>query len=465
MNVYIPNSTPVIILIGDIMLDHTIEGISTRIANEAPIPVIQSTVEKYTIGGCGNVLSNLFALGCAKVFLFSKIGDDTHGRILSSLLPSGVENHLTIAKRYTTITKHRIYSDKKLMCRYDNELCEYTTIQEEKKILYMITRIIEQNTVTSVVFSDYNKGFLTDSICQRIIALCNNHSITTVVDPKKDYNKYIGCTVIKPNRLETAHIFGIDLRAVPLEQGHRMIQDRVQCKTSVITLSEEGITAYSDNVLYQYCEDVKEIIDVTGAGDIVCSVLGVYYPFITDIQLLIKIASHLASISISHVGVYTITASDLLHTWRYIHSTKEISIELFRGISDPVVFTNGCFDLLHSAHIELFQYCRSLGGIVVVGINSDASIKRLKGPSRPVYSLKDRIKMLEAIEYIDFIIPFEDDTPFTLIKTIKPQWLVKGGDYIKKTIIGREYAKDVCIFNYINGKSTTNTIASLNNKM
>ena len=155
----------------------------------------------------------------------------------------------------------------------------------------------------------------------------------------------------------------------------------------------------------------------------------------------------------------------MLHTWRFIHSTKEVSIELFRGISDPVVFTNGCFDLLHSAHIALFQYCRALGGIVVVGVNSDASIKRLKGLSRPVYALEDRIKMLEAIEYIDFIVPFEDDTPLALIKTINPRWLVKGGDYTKDTVIGREHATDVCIFNYINGKSTTNTIASLNNQM
>ena len=205
-------------------------------------------------------------------------------------------------------------------------------------------------------------------------------------------------------------------------------------------------------------KESEEIIDVTGAGDIVCSVFGVLYSQIDDIELIIKIANHLATISISHLGVYVISDKDILDTYQHIHKTKVIELQYFPKINKKIVFTNGCFDLIHSAHIELFKFCRSLGDIVVVGLNSDESIKRLKGESRPIYKLEDRIKILEAIEYIDYIIPFEEDTPIKLIETIKPDILVKGGDYTKDNIIGKEYVKEIMIFNYIDGKSTTNTI-------
>ena len=463
MNVYIHDAEPNVILLGDIMLDHNIQGMSTKIANEAPIPVINCTKETYSMGGCGNVLMNIFALGCKKVFLFSKVGEDDHGNRLLSLLPIGTENYITVDKDDVTTTKHRIYSDKKLICRYDNECYKETTYLQENNILTQLASIIHSNTISSVIFSDYNKGFLTKSLCQSVITLCNQYNIPTIVDPKQNYKKYINCTVIKPNRVETKNIFGIDLQTVSLHNAHLSLHALIHCTTSIITLSEDGISAYSKNILHTYVEDVKETIDVTGAGDIVCSVLGVYYPFIQDIDLLIKIASHLATISISHVGVYTITPSDLLQTYHAIHRTKQISFQNLSHIhSKNIIFTNGCFDLLHSAHVELFKFCKSLGGTVVVGLNSDNSIKRLKGPSRPIYSLQDRITILEALESIDFIIPFEEDTPIELIKAIKPRYLVKGGDYKVDNIVGREYAKDVILFNYIDGKSTTNTIQQCN---
>jgi len=452
MNVYIQDATPHIILLGDMMLDHNIQGTSRRIANEAPIPVIHLKEEKYSIGGCGNVLMNLFALGAKKVFLFSRVGADKNGTQLLTLLPVNVENFITVDSDSITTTKHRIYSDKKLMCRYDNEAYKETTLAQEDQILENITTILETQSITSVVFSDYKKGFLTKSLCQRIIALCNQKAVPTIVDPKQ--NHYTHCTVIKPNRMETKNIFGIDISS--MKEGHRLLHEKTGCTLSVITLSEDGISAYDDS-LHCYKEEVKEIIDVTGAGDVVCSVLGVYYPFIKDIDLLIRAASHMASISISHIGVYTITQHDLLQTYRAIHGTKHIQSHLLHTLQ-PIVFTNGCFDILHSAHLELFKFCKKLGGIVVVGLNSDDSIRRLKGPTRPIFKLADRMKMLEALEYIDFIIPFEEDTPLELLKVLKPHYLVKGGDYTKESIIGKEYANEVLIFNYIEGKSTTNTI-------
>ena len=303
------------------------------------------------------------------------------------------------------------------------------------------------------------KGFLTKTLCQSVIKLCNEYNIPTIIDPKCDYTKYIGCTVIKPNKAEAKNIFNIDLNRVLLKDGHKELHKILDCKLSVITLSGDGISAYSSDKQYNVKEEVKDVIDVTGAGDVVCAVLGVYYPFISDIQELISIANRLASISVGHIGVYTISHSDLINTFDFTKNTKLIGLDTFVSMGfDNVVFTNGCFDILHSAHIKLFKFCKSLGKTVVVGLNSDNSIKRLKGPLRPVYSLDDRIKILEAISYIDYIIPFEEDTPLELIKQIKPTYLVKGGDYTKESIIGREYAEEVIIFNYIDGISTTETI-------
>jgi len=468
MNVYIQDAVPMIILLGDIMLDHNIQGTSAKIANEAPIPVIHDVKENYRIGGCGNVLNNLLALGTKTVFLFSKVGADVHGEQLLSLLPNQTVNYVTVDPDSITTTKHRVYSDKKLMCRYDTERYTETTHKQEAVILGNIATLLETQQITSVVFSDYKKGFLTKSLCQCVIALCCQKGVPTIVDPKHNY--YESCTVIKPNRMELQHIFGIDLKALSsIEEGHRLLHEKLGCTASVITLSEDGISAYSKKEHHRYKEDVKEIIDVTGAGDVVCSVLGAYYPFIKDMDLLIKIASHLASISISHIGVYTITPHDLLHTYRAIHHSKQLLMPqmLRRGIAScgsPIVFTNGCFDILHSAHLELFQFCKKLGGIVVVGLNSDDSIRRLKGPTRPIFNLADRIKLLEALEYIDFIIPFEEDTPLELLKQIRPRYLVKGGDYTKETIVGGEYAEEVVLFSYVAGKSTTNTIQTIRHK-
>jgi len=456
MNLY-TTCRPNILLLGDIMIDHNIEGKCNKIANEYPIPVVNISNEYNNLGGCGNVLLNLFALGAKNVYIFSRIGLDDNGKKIRDMLPENTINHILVDSDYITITKNRIYSDSKLICRYDNEIIKYTTAEEEDNIIENIKQIIKN--IDSVVFSDYNKGFLTKSLCQRIINLCNELNICTIVDPKNDYSKYINCTVIKPNKIETKQLFNIDLNITGLENGHKILQNLLNCKTSIITLSGDGITAYN-NRLYKCSEYTKEIIDVTGAGDIVCSVLGVFYKYL-DIELIIKIANHLATISISHIGSYIIKESDLLDTYKYINKTKHIyhfNSEYFPN--KKIIFTNGCFDVIHSAHIELFKFCRSLGDIVIVGLNSNDSIKRLKGKTRPIYDLEDRIKILESIEYIDYIVSFEEDTPIDLIKQIRPHILVKGGDYTKDNIIGKEYA-EVVIFNYIKEKSTTNTINDL----
>jgi D-beta-D-heptose 7-phosphate kinase/D-beta-D-heptose 1-phosphate adenosyltransferase len=463
-SVYIPHVEPRIALFGDIMLDYNIEGNSYKIANEGPVPIIHANNEQYNIGGCGNVLMNLFALGSKDVFLFSRIGKDDHGSRLTMLLPPHTHNCMIYDPSLPTITKHRIYSDKKLVARYDVEQIQSITHEQEEQIVEQFATLVTTSGLTSVIFSDYNKGFLTKSLCQRIIQLCIDAGIPTIVDPKIDYTKYIGCTVIKPNRAETKRIFKLDVDSLPLHACHTALHELVRCTCSVITLSGDGISAYEDGKDYRISETTKDVIDVTGAGDIVCAVLGAYYPYIHNRQHLISIANHLASISVSHLGVYHITEHDLIQTYQFVHETKQISMDIVAKLQHKlIVFTNGCFDILHSAHIELFRFCKSLGGTVIVGLNSDESIKRLKGPHRPIYTLEDRIKILNAISYIDYIIPFEEDTPLELIRHIRPTYLVKGGDYTKENVVGKEYANEVVIFDYIPNRSTTAAIRKMHN--
>ena len=376
----------VYIVLGDIMLDHTIQGTSIKIANEAPIPVILSKRESFKAGGCGNVAMNMIALGASKVHLFSRIGDDgSPSKLLRNCLHYNIEKHVTISYTTYTTVKHRIYSDNKLMCRYDDEMITQTTREEENEIVDSIQQILDTNTINSVIFSDYNKGYLTESLCQRIIHLCNQRNVCTIVDPKVNYNKYLNCTIIKPNRNELKQLFNIDLKMVSLPDAHRQLHDNIGCTMSIITLAEDGMSAYANGQHYLYKEDVKEILDVTGAGDIVCSVLATHRNL--DIQSLLRCASYYATISISHIGAYTITPTDIQ---RFYTTPLPKSI----SVKQNSVFTNGCFDILHSAHIELFAFCRSLGSTVIVGLNTDASIRKLKGPTRPINSLQDRMKML-----------------------------------------------------------------------
>jgi len=439
----------VYIVLGDIILDHNIQGTSTKIANEAPIPVILSKSESYRVGGCGNVAMNMLALGAKKIHLFSKVGDCSNQKILRNLLPYQIEKHFTISYISPTTTKHRVYSDKKLMCRYDDEFYTETNYQDKTNIVTSIQYILESTVIEAVVFSDYNKGYLTESLCQEVIQLCNDYKVRTIVDPKVNYKKYINCTIIKPNRNELKQIFNIDLKYVSLVDAHQQLHELMNCTISVITLAENGISAYANGQHFIYKEDVKEVIDVTGAGDIVCSVLATHRNI--DMYTLLQYASYYASISISHIGAYIITPTDIQKLYTTAIS-KQISTK------NKIVFTNGCFDILHVAHIQLFEFCHSLGSTVIVGLNTDASIKRLKGPTRPINSLEDRIKMLQSISYITKIVPFDEDTPIKLLEYIKPDYLVKGGDYTKESVVGREHAEEVIIFNYIDGKSTTNLI-------
>ena len=292
-------------------------------------------------------------------------------------------------------------------------------------------------------------------MCQDILRLAQEYGVFTCVDPKQDYTKYKGCSLIKPNRKEACALLKLDATTQLLEL-HRRMAEVVGCRYSVITLAEQGITLYDGVRMIHERPIVRKIIDVTGAGDVVCAILAYFLcgrgnP---EPSAVLKMATRIATKSVEFPGTYTLSRADVGPP------SKVVEAKSLQG-QGRLIFTNGCFDLLHSGHISLFKYCKELGGSVVLGLNSDASIRRLKGDTRPVNSLQTRIDVLEAIQYIDWIVVFEEDTPLRLLEELRPDVLVKGGDYTAETIVGREFAGETRICSFVDGVSSTATIQKI----
>ena len=455
-----------IMVFGDIILDIMISGTIHRIANEAPVPVVLYKSEQKFLGGCGNVLMNIQALGCEKLYVFSMIGNDSYGKEISTILSGYPEivQHLSVDDSYTTTVKTRAFVDKKLIFRYDIEQRAALLASHMEKIRSAVKTAVETTQIDAIIISDYNRGYLVEELTQYLIQLANNHGIDTFVDSKTDYRKYIGCSLIKPNRKELLDVFGIEYRYSDLAHIHATVKAKVGCKETLFTLSEEGMSLSKEDgeILNQPAEEC-EVNDVTGAGDVVISVIAYYYKSLSRKQL-IQLATYVATTSVKHVGTYVLKPSDILQGCKSIHTTKLIRAEDVKYLKYPIVFTNGCFDILHEGHLALFQYCRTLcppDGEVMVAINSDASIRRLKGEKRPIHSQETRIALLNNLTSIDWIVVFDEDTPYEILEQIRPHTLVKGGDYTAETLIGKEFCESVKIFTYMENKSTTNTIQKI----
>jgi D-beta-D-heptose 7-phosphate kinase/D-beta-D-heptose 1-phosphate adenosyltransferase len=452
-----------IMVFGDIMLDVKLSGSIHKLANEAPIPVLLQETEKKYLGGCGNVLMNLQALGCNKLFIFSKAGNDFYGKELSAILSRYPEivPYIYTDDAYRTIVKTRGFANKKIIFRYDVENSQAILERHIKEISADVSSIIRDNKIDTIIFSDYNKGFLVKEVSQFVIQLANTYDIPTFVDPKVDYTKYLGCTVMKPNIKEIYDIFGITFSFANIGNIHRKIKEKVGCKETLLTLSEEGMSFLTENnELINEKTIESEVNDVTGAGDVVLSIIAYYYTCIPK-RNLIQLATYMGTISVRYVGTYVLKKSDILKAYKLINNNKLIMLEDIVYLKNPIVFTNGCFDILHEGHMALLQFCKSVnphGGEVLVAINSDDSIKKLKGVNRPINDEQARIAILNNIESVDWVLVFKEDTPHEILEKIRPHTLVKGGDYTIESIVGKEFCEHVRVFNYVDGKSTTSII-------
>jgi len=464
--------TPRILVIGDLMIDHYLWGRCERISPEAPVQVVAIEKESAVLGGAGNVINNLQALG-AEVDVLSVIGDDENANELKQMLQSIRidDSGLIEEKGRSTSKKSRIIAAQQQVVRYDKESTNDISEHSQAQLLETFKRSLPQYDI--VLLSDYGKGVLTDNLTQALIKEADHTGKKVLVDPKgKDYSKYTGAYLLTPNKKEAEEASGIQIKdESSLLEAITQLKNRCQLDVSLITLSEEGIAIYDDS-LRVHPTVAREVYDVTGAGDTVLASLGFALACHYDIDSAVKFSNLAAGVVVGKIGSATATLNEIIEYESSLNrSTSDFHIKTFEEITllseelkkrgKKIVFTNGCFDILHVGHVKYLEEAKSYGDVLIVGLNSDASVKRLKGPERPVNSEEDRAYILAALEAVDYVVIFDDDTPLTLIEAVKPHILVKGGDYEGKHVVGQEIADELRLVQFVDGKSTTRIIEKI----
>ncbi|MAJ82620.1 MAG: bifunctional heptose 7-phosphate kinase/heptose 1-phosphate adenyltransferase [Legionellales bacterium] len=453
-----------IYVIGDVMLDIYLEGNTTRISPEAPVPVLKYKNKRFALGGACNVAMNLQSLGATPI-IYGLIGKDEHGEILTQLLnDAGIQNHLIVTNQ-PTITKMRLVDNHHQLLRIDYE--EKFHQENSAQLIDHLNRELQKDQFC--IISDYNKGTVHSP--QSIISNCKH----VVVDPKgDDFEKYSGAFLITPNLKEfqiasqtTTH----DIEA--LNQLGQTFREKLNIKHLLITLSEQGMLLINQHQhIHEKADRTSHVSDVTGAGDTVIATLTAFLSINTPIDKSLQLSNLAAGIVVKTFGTTSVTKKDLLQelTLTSHGKIKELSvlekiISKHKQAGKTIVFTNGCFDILHPGHIMLLQKAKALGDVLIVGINSDDSIKRLKGENRPINHLNARMNVLSGLEAVDFVTSFGSDTPLELIKAFEPNVLVKGGDYDLGSIVGAEEVKaaggQVVIIPLHENYSTTSIVESL----
>ncbi len=463
------NFTPNILVIGDLMIDHYLWGSCERISPEAPVQIVDIKNETTVLGGAGNVINNLVTLG-AKVSVSSVIGKDDNGSELIEMLKSIDVDTTKILQHEgrKTSKKSRVIASSQQVLRYDKESKESISKDDAHEILNSLSDSI--CGYDAVILSDYGKGVLSDELCEGVLRLCKKNSIKVLVDPKgSDYAKYRGAYLLTPNKKEAILATGINIKDKDsLKNALLKLKEDCDLAISMITLSEDGIATFKDEMKL-FPTVAKEVFDVTGAGDTVIASIAFALSADKSIEEAAAFANLAAGVVVGKIGSATVTLDEIeeyeatLHkstSDAHIKSFDEIKsvVERYRKNGKKVVFTNGCFDILHVGHVKYLQEAKSFGDVLIVGLNSDTSVKRLKGESRPVNIAEDRAYLLAALEAVDFVVPFEDDTPYELIKMLSPDILVKGGDYKGKDVVGVEFSGELRLVDFVDGKSTTKTI-------
>ncbi len=466
------NITPKILVIGDLMIDNYLWGNCQRISPEAPVAIVDISKETTVLGGAGNVINNLNTLG-AKISVSSVIGNDINGKELLSMLKyiDVDTKNIVIQNNRKTSKKSRIIASSQQVLRYDKDSKEDIEDSCVNDILNSISNDICNYDV--VVLSDYGKGVLTNELCQKVINLCNENSIKVLIDPKGcNYDKYKGAYLLTPNKKEAMLATGIEINSEDsLKKALLKLKNKCDLDISLITLSEDGIAIYDDELKISPTV-AKEVFDVTGAGDTVIASIAFALSAGKNIDEAAAFSNLAAGVVVGKIGSATTTLDEIeeyeasLHkssSDAHIKSFEDIKtiVNRYKNIGKKVVFTNGCFDILHVGHVKYLQIAKSFGDVLIVGLNSDKSVSRLKGPTRPINIADDRAYLLAALEAVDFVVPFEQDTPHDLIKMIKPNTLVKGGDYEGKKVVGSEFSDELRLVDFVDGKSTTKTIQKI----
>jgi len=463
---------PKILVIGDLMIDHYLWGSCERISPEAPVQVINVDNESTVLGGSGNVINNLKALG-AQVDVISVIGDCETSDELKILLNDINVNskYLITQKDRITSKKSRIIAAQQQVVRYDRESTDEISTKSQTTILNTFKKII--TNYDAVLLSDYGKGVLTADLTQSLIAIANDNNKKVLIDPKGlDYSKYKGAYLLTPNKKEASEATQINVHDdATLTQAITQLKTNCDLDVSLITLSEQGVAIY-DDTLRTHPTVAREVFDVTGAGDTVLASLGFALSCGLDIDNSVEFANLAAGVVVGKIGSATATLNEIIEyesslnkstSDEHIKTLDEIialSTEL-KSRDKKIVFTNGCFDLLHAGHVRYLETAKSFGDMLILGLNSDRSVTALKGEGRPINTQLDRAYILAALEAVDYVVIFDEDTPYDLIKAIKPHVLVKGGDYEGQDVVGQDIADELKLVQFVDGKSTTKTIEKI----
>jgi D-beta-D-heptose 7-phosphate kinase/D-beta-D-heptose 1-phosphate adenosyltransferase len=461
-----------VLVIGDVMLDSYIAGNTQRISPEAPVPVVHIQDNYQRPGGAANVALNIAALG-AKAILIGLVGDDDNGKQLQqTLLSENVDSRLIASSNAKTISKLRVMSRNQQLIRLDTE-DGFAHVNHDELLKQAIAATEE---ATAVILSDYNKGTLRP-ILSDFLAHCKKQSLPVLVDPKgSDFSIYHSATLLTPNMSEFEAVAGKPIDEADFQQRAFALMSEHQIDNLLVTRSEKGMSLFQhDATPFNLAAEVREVYDVTGAGDTViatlATALGANYSF-HDATTLANLA---AGIVVGKMGTATVSLAELqtavinkqhsdVITQNGILSLDDLLKEtkLARTRGETLVMTNGCFDILHAGHVHYLNEARKLGDRLIVAVNSDASVKRLKGDERPINSLDNRMLVLDALACVDWVVSFDADTPAKVIDAIIPDKLVKGGDYQVEEIVGYDTVTqaggEVLTIDLTPGCSTTSII-------
>lgn len=467
-----------ILVVGDLIFDQTITGSVGRISPEAPIPVVKVESRCNGLGGAGNVAHNLSRLGC-RVTMAGVIGTDQDAHLLRGMLEEKrIGSDLLVEVERISTKKVRVVSSRQQMLRMDFEKTDPLAPCEEIAVLGKIEGEIEKG-VDAVVISDYGKGVCTAGLCRSLIALCRDREIPVIVDPKgADWGRYSGCTLITPNLKELGEAAQ---RAVPneddeIEKAARELRERFGLENILVTRSDRGMSLVSGREVFHEPAQAREVFDVSGAGDTVVAVLAAFISGGLPLEDAARTANRAAGFVVGKAGTYAIGKFELLQELKQGPASPSFSkvvpledavrtVAAWKAEDKRVVFTNGCFDILHAGHVYCLERARSLGDRLVVGLNSDSSVRLLKGPSRPINAENFRAMLLAALSPVDLVVLFEEETPLTLIRALKPDILVKGGDYGPEDVVGAvetvSWGGKVVIVPRFEGLSTTGILGSV----
>jgi D-beta-D-heptose 7-phosphate kinase/D-beta-D-heptose 1-phosphate adenosyltransferase len=465
-----------VLVVGDVMLDRYIRGEVVRISPEAPVPVVRVVEETHRPGGAANVAVNLARLG-ARAVVAGFVGADEGGEMLrAGLREQGVEARLVLCRDFPTTSKVRVLGGGQQMLRLDRERTDQRQVEEYEQLWRLAREALE--TCDALVLSDYAKGGLTIEGCRELIGAARAAGKPVLVDPKhEDFSRYWGATTVCPNLSELRRAAKLETEGLDaaLDAAERMVTE-LGLEFLTVTLGEMGIALVRPGQRELVKAEARQVFDVSGAGDTVIATLALAACSGLTPEVGVEVANAAAGIVVGKVGTAPVEKHELiaaltpeigLHAQGKVVDRAELQcrLMLWRQNHERIVFTNGCFDLLHVGHVALVERARGFGARLVVAMNSDASVRRLKGPGRPIVGEQERARLLAALAAVDAVVVFDEKTPLELILDVRPDVLVKGGDYAAEDVVGarevQSWGGQVEIVPLVEGISTTRLIAAL----